>query len=339
MKLGFLVIFFVLTSLTATTTAAMADEIRLRNGDRLTGEVVKMEEGQLSFKTSYAGEVTVTWSEIAEIRTEASIYVLLSDDTSISGIATATDEGKLKIDTEKVARPATMDLGQVKFIGRKPRPPIRISGNVSAGLDVQRGNTDTDTYYAEATVVARTDEDRGTFYGRYDREKAEGIDTVNKWLTYLDYNRFLSERLFAFGNATFESDEFKDLNLRSTLSAGVGYQVFDTPKRNLDVKGGLAYVDEDYDIGEDYSYPAFTWGLDYEEWFFDKIMQFFHHHQGLIDLGDPNKTVIRTRTGLRFPLPKGFSTTLQYNWDWDNQPAPGTDRVDTRALVLIGYNF
>ncbi len=339
MKLGFLVIFFVLTSLRATTTAAMADEIRLRNGDRLTGELVKMEEGQLSFKTSYAGEVTVTWSEIAEIRTEASIYVLLSDDTSISGIATATDEGKLKIDTEKVARPATMDLGQVKLIGRKPRPAIRVSGNVNAGLDVQRGNTDTDTYYADATVVVRTDKDRGTFFGRYDREKAEGIDTVNKWLTYLDYNRFLSERLFAFGNATFESDEFKDLNLRSTLSAGVGYQVFDTPKRNLDVKGGLAYVDEDYDIGEDNSYPAFTWGLDYDEWFFDKIMQFFHHHQGFIGLGDPNKTVIRTRTGLRFPLPKGFSTTLQYNWDWDNQPAPGTDRVDTRALVLIGYNF
>jgi putative salt-induced outer membrane protein YdiY len=129
------------------------------------------------------------------------------------------------------------------------------------------------------------------------------------------------------------------LNLRSTLSAGLGYQVFDTPERNLDVKGGVAYVDEDFDIGEDYSYPAFTWGLNYDEWLFDKITQFFHTNQGFIGLSDPNKVVIRTRTGFRFPLPKGFSTTLQYNWDWDNNPAPGSDRVDTRALVLIGYNF
>jgi len=332
-------VLFVLISLMATTPTVWADEIRLKNGDRLTGEVVKMEGGELTFKTSYAGEITVKWGEIAEIRTESSIHVSLSDDTSITGIAATTEEGKLKIDTEKFERPLTMDLAQVEYIGRKPRPTIRVSGNVNAGLDVQRGNTDTDAYHVDATVVARTDKDRGTFHGEYDREKADGIDTANKWLAYFDYNRFLNDRLFAFGNTTFESDEFKNLNLRSTLSAGLGYQVFDTPKRNLDVKGGLAYVDEDFDVGEDYDYPSFTWGLNYDEWFFDKIMQFFHNHQGFIGLADPKKTVIRTRTGLRFPLPKGFSTTLQYNWDWDNNPAPGADRVDTRALVLIGYNF
>jgi putative salt-induced outer membrane protein YdiY len=232
-----------------------------------------------------------------------------------------------------------MDLGQVKYIGRRPKPAIRIRGDVNAGLDVKRGNTDTDAAHLDATVVARTAKDRATFHGEYDREKAEGIDTANRWLTYLDYNRFLNKKLFAFGNATFESDEFRDLNLRSTLGAGLGYEVFDTPQRNLDVRGGLAYVDEDFDIGEDKTYPSFTWGFNYDEWLFDKITQFFHRHQGFISLGDPSKTVIRTRTGFRFPLPKGFSTTLQYNWDWDNNPAPGADPVDTRALVLIGYNF
>ena len=339
MKSGFLVVLCVLTCLMAIPTTTRADEIRLKNGDRLTGEVVKMEEEKLTFKTSYAGEITVKWGEIAEILTESSIYVLLSDDTSVSGIATATEEGKLKIDTEKVARPATMDLAQVTYIGRKPKPAVKISGNINAGLDIQRGNTNTDTIYSDVTVVARTAKDRGTFYGRYDKERAEGIETVNRWLTYFDYNRFLNDKLFAFGNATLESDKFQDLNLRSTLSAGLGYQVFETPKRNLDVKGGLAYVDEDFDIGEDYSYPSFTWGLNYDEWFFDKIMQFFNNDQVFISLGDPSKTVIRTRTGFRFPLPKGFSTTLQYNWEYDSRPAPGADRVDTRALVLIGYNF
>ena len=183
MKARSFVILFVLTCLASTAATAMADEIRLQNGDRLSGKVVKMEGEELTFKTSYAGKITVKWGEIAEVRTEESIYVLLSDDTSVSGIATATEEGKLKIDTEKVARPATMDLAQVKYIGRKPKPAIKISGNVNAGLDFQRGNTDTDTVYADATVVARRAKDRATFYGRYDREKANGIDTSNKWLT------------------------------------------------------------------------------------------------------------------------------------------------------------
>jgi len=107
----------------------------------------------------------------------------------------------------------------------------------------------------------------------------------------------------------------------------------------LDVFSGFFFDFTDQFIGADNTYPAFTWGLNYDEWFFDKIMQFFHNDQGFISFGDPSKTVIRTKTGFRFPLPKGFSTTLQYNWEWDNNPAPGADRVDTRALVLIGYNF
>lgn len=37
--------------------SAGTDEIHLRNGDRLIGEIVKMEEGSLLLKTAYAGEV------------------------------------------------------------------------------------------------------------------------------------------------------------------------------------------------------------------------------------------------------------------------------------------
>ena len=38
-----------------TATSAWADELKLRNGDRLTGEVVKMEDNVLTFKTDYGG--------------------------------------------------------------------------------------------------------------------------------------------------------------------------------------------------------------------------------------------------------------------------------------------
>ena len=43
MKPGSLIVLFVLTCLMAIATTTMADEIRLKNGDRLTGKVVKME--------------------------------------------------------------------------------------------------------------------------------------------------------------------------------------------------------------------------------------------------------------------------------------------------------
>ena len=40
---------------------SLADEVRLKNGDKLTGQVVRMVENKLIFKTTYAGEITIAW--------------------------------------------------------------------------------------------------------------------------------------------------------------------------------------------------------------------------------------------------------------------------------------
>jgi hypothetical protein len=40
---------------------SLADEVRLINGDKLTGQVVRMEEEKLVLKTTYAGEITIAW--------------------------------------------------------------------------------------------------------------------------------------------------------------------------------------------------------------------------------------------------------------------------------------
>ena len=39
-----------------------ADTVILDNGDRLTGELQTLEEGKLSFKTDYAGTLSIDWS-------------------------------------------------------------------------------------------------------------------------------------------------------------------------------------------------------------------------------------------------------------------------------------
>ena len=40
---------------------ASADEVMLKNGDRLSGDILKMGEGILVLKTTYAGEVKIDW--------------------------------------------------------------------------------------------------------------------------------------------------------------------------------------------------------------------------------------------------------------------------------------
>jgi hypothetical protein len=44
-------------------------------------------------------------------------------------------------------------------------------------------------------------------------------------------------------------------------------------------------------------------------------------------------------TGLRMPVLEKIDATLQYNLDWDNNPAPGRVSADRALLFTLGYQF
>ena len=48
-----------------------ADQIVLKNGDRLTGVIETSDDKTLVIKTEFAGEVTVQWSAVQDINSSA----------------------------------------------------------------------------------------------------------------------------------------------------------------------------------------------------------------------------------------------------------------------------
>jgi hypothetical protein len=61
----------------ATSKAAATDMVQLVNGDRLSGEVVRMDKSELVLKTSYAGEIRVKWDEVACVSTDREFTFVL----------------------------------------------------------------------------------------------------------------------------------------------------------------------------------------------------------------------------------------------------------------------
>ena len=61
MKINLTPLFIMLTVGFFIAGNSLADEVRLINGDKLTGQVVRMEEEKLVLKTTYAGEITIAW--------------------------------------------------------------------------------------------------------------------------------------------------------------------------------------------------------------------------------------------------------------------------------------
>jgi hypothetical protein len=49
---------------------AFADQVRFKNGDQLTGEILKSDAKDLLINTKVAGQVTVSWPEIQELHSD-----------------------------------------------------------------------------------------------------------------------------------------------------------------------------------------------------------------------------------------------------------------------------
>ncbi|NIQ91596.1 MAG: hypothetical protein GWN93_22350, partial [Deltaproteobacteria bacterium] len=148
MKVNRFAIVIVIVSMLMIAENVLADEIWLKNGDRIKGTVKKMENKVLIFKTAYAGEMSIEWDEITALTTDAPIEVVLDDDTSFLGRMVPAAEGQIELQpVDETVERLAIDLGEVKAIN--PAPPEReleIKARLNIGVKVETGNTDKEEY-------------------------------------------------------------------------------------------------------------------------------------------------------------------------------------------------
>jgi putative salt-induced outer membrane protein YdiY len=317
-----------------------ADQLQLENGDIITGRIIRMENQKLVFKTDYAGEISVAWEKIVKAITEDPIKVVLKDGSILAGYTGETVKDSITLKGQQHEIPVLLELAEVKAINPIHKPAVKIKARANFGITQERGNTDTDQTHIDGEFTARTEENRFMLGGELNDEKNGGVSSADNWNAYGQYNHFITERGFLYAFGLFEYDEFTDLDLRSTLSVGPGYQFFESDELNLFVAAGPGYVNEDFIEAEDTNYAIAGWTISYDQYFFDKTFQLFHRQNGYIQGDDTDNWLIKTRQGIRFPVYKGFTTTFQYNYDYDNQPSAEADKKwDSKLMFLLGYEL
>jgi putative salt-induced outer membrane protein YdiY len=323
-----------------TAEKVTADEIWLRNGDHITGKVVTLEKNELTISTSYAGDLTIPWEEIANLRTDEPVKVVIGEATITQGMMSRSEEGKVAIQSEDLEEPLTIELAQVKSINPKPpAPPLKTKARVNFGASFTDGNTETEDIYGDGEFVARTEKNRYTLGGRYKRSQDNNIKTADSLIGYMKYDHFFTKKWYFYANAEGEKDEFKDLDLRTSLGLGAGYQFLETEWTHLSLEAGVSYVNEDFIEAEDEGYAAGRWGFRFDRHFFNKAFQIFHNHTGLVGLEDTDDLIIYSQTGVRIPFYKNLNVTAQFNYDYDNTPATGREKEDKAYIFTLGYQW
>jgi hypothetical protein len=85
--------------LALSSSSLFADQITFRNGDRLTGSIVKSDAATLVIRTTVAGEISVSWPEVQELRSDVPLHVALSDGKAVVGTV-IIHEGRLEVATD-----------------------------------------------------------------------------------------------------------------------------------------------------------------------------------------------------------------------------------------------
>lgn len=312
-----------------------ADEVHLKNGDRLTGEIVNMEEGILTLKTGYGGEIKINWNEVLSLTSDKPMAVQVPGAGN-GGVVDFFTGGRIVTQAKELGPGGAIPLSDVSAINVDP---IRYRGTVTIGGNSTQGNTETKAVNAGARLLMRADRQRLTLEAKYNYGEAGETVTARNSFGSLKYDFFLSRKVFLNATGLLEKDTFQRLNLRTTLGAGLGYQFLDTRRTTLSWELGLAYVNEHYTNTPSTQTPSSRWGVRWEYAVVPDRIRLFHRHEGFYDLNEGNALRLIAEQGVRITLYKNLFFNLEYDLRYNTQPAPGRLKADEAFIFGVGYEF
>ena len=247
-----------LVSLSLLTLPVFADQLTLKNGDRLSGTIVKSDDDAktLLIKTDLAGDVTVKWDAITAIVSSQPLHIMLSDGRVIVGRVSTTD-GILEIATDGGSVPAAHDAVKAirdnatqAEIDRLQHPRLRDywSGLFDLGLSLTEGNSSTAALTIAGKASRVVPKNKLTLYYTevYSRDSNESParTTANAIHGGVRDEFNLKPRVYVFAFTDFDEDALQHLDLRNVLGGGLGYHVINTKKTQFDVFGGGSFNQE-----------------------------------------------------------------------------------------------
>ena len=325
----------VLLALLCTIGIACADEVLLTNGDRLTGTIVKMEDGTLTLHTTYGGEIKIAWGEVQSLNTIKPITLKVPGKSN-GLVSDFLIGGYDFVEVNSLSPNNPVPLADVKGINIGF---IQYQGNFTLGGNSTSGNTSTKAINGAARLTVRADRHRLYLEAKYNYGEAEGRLTARNSMAQTKYDYFISKRVFLDAFGLWEKDTFQNLQFRNTLGAGIGYQFFDTGRTNLSVSTGLGYVNEHYTTVPQTQTASSKWGVRFEHKLLPDRVSIFHRQDGFYDLQHGNGMRINADTGIRVFVYKDFYFNLEYDLRLNTQPAPGRQKLDEAFIFGIGYEL
>lgn len=315
---------------------SFADELVLENGNVITGKVTRLEKGVLTVTTDFSGPLSVQTSKVRRITTTEPVEVHLTGGEVVKGRISSPEPGQVVVEGEGRG-PVAISWDRVESVN-PPVVKVKWTGNVTAGANLQTGNTDRTSVSVGAEAVKKTDIDRATFRLLYNYAEESGGMSARNIFGAVKYDYFFTEKIYGYLSVEMLNDRFRDIKLRNVIGPGAGYQVWDDGTSSLLLELGAALFSEDLYAGVDDSWvtsraaAAFAWKLTQNLKFTDSLV--INNR-----LDDPGDYQLRNEAAVATGIGANWSMKLTNIIEYDSEPSPGFKNSDIFWIFGLQYSF
>jgi hypothetical protein len=337
------------------TGPASADQIVLKDGDRVTGKIVKKDGQILTVESKNFGPIAVKWDDIDTIQTDEPLNVVLPGDRTVKANLQSQD-GRIQVAAPEAPQAvaaaeivALRNEAEQRLYERLLDPGLLDLWTITGSLNIAgaAGNAKTSLITTPINFVRASRTSRTTAYFNSIRSKAtvNGVsaETAQAVRGGWAFSRNLTNKIFFNAFNDYEYDKFQALDLRVVLGGGLGYQVWKGETGQFGFLGGFAWNREAFTPAP--PALAFTrnsaegyWGNDFNYKLNTRtsLVQAFRMFNNVSNGGE-----------YRVNFDISASTALLRWLDWNvalsdrylSNPAPGRKRNDFLYTTGFGFRF
>lgn len=343
-------VFLFLLVLCLGLPALWADQVVLKNGDRLTGSIVKKDGGSLTIITDQVGTVASPWDQIASLTADTPVHIVLQDGRSLQG--TLRQTGTL-VEIKTAQTLETVNAGDIAALrnDEEEKTYQRLlhpgwgdlwAGTGTVGFAGTSGNAKTLTFTSGINADRTTKNDKTALYFSFIKASARidqaSEDTAEAIRGGISYGHDVSPRLFFNVFNDYEYDRFQNLDLRFVIGGGAGYHAWKSDRGSLDLVAGAAYNRSSFSTPFVRNSAELYWG-DTFALKLNSATSLVQSYRMFNDLTHTGTYRVNFDIGLSTRLLKWLSWNVSLSDRYLSDPAPGRQTNDFFYTTGLGITF
>jgi hypothetical protein len=325
-----------------------ADVLVMKNGDRLTCEVIALDAGVLYIKLDYVdGTISVQWSKVARLESNRLLIVKTQSGLVYSGTistteASADEKPKIQV-AEASQKKVEIDSSQIVTIDRTSEKFWqRFNGDISLGLIYSKGNQSTQ-YNLTSTFEYPRERWGAQVALNSTLSSSAGSDaSTRNELTFSSHRLLRWNNYFYSGVASFLESSEQGISLQTNLGGGIGRYIKNTNRSRISMIGGLAWQRTRYNgpnaTTGTQNVAAGVIGADVKVFKFKKTS--LKMTATLFPaISEPGRVYFRTNESYYVKLFSNVSWNFTFYGNWDNRPPAGLPGSDYGSSSGLSWTF